>query len=184
MDAKERFHFRGNINVNNLLEIYNQNELDWDSFEFRQQTFVCFADTKTLPIIYDETFKFEEKKVSSTFPIFESEILSIQEQLKLILNQDGEIVSFMLVNLPSKKQVMPHVDWLPFASKFDRFHIPIITNDDCIFTVGDESKNLKVGELWEINNDKFIHSVYNGGETDRVHIIMDWKRKTPTESEG
>jgi aspartyl/asparaginyl beta-hydroxylase (cupin superfamily) len=114
-------------------------------------------------------------------PIFESEILSIQEQLKLILNQDGEIISFMFVNLPSKKQVMPHVDWLPFASKFDRFHIPVITNNDCIFTVGDESKNLKVGELWEINNDKFIHSVYNGGETDRVHIIMDWKRKTPTD---
>ena len=58
MDAKEKFHFRGNINVDNLLEIYSQNELDWNSFEFRQQTFVCFADTKTLPIIYDETFKF------------------------------------------------------------------------------------------------------------------------------
>jgi hypothetical protein len=181
MDAKTKFHFRGNVNINNLLEIYNQTELDWDSFEFRQQTFMCFADTKTLPIIFDETFEFEEKKVSENFPIFESEILSIQEQLKLILNQDGEIISFMFVNLPSKKQVMPHVDWLPFASKFDRFHIPVITNNDCIFTVGDESKNLKVGELWEINNDKFIHSVYNGGETDRVHIIMDWKRKTPTD---
>jgi hypothetical protein len=181
MDAKEKFHFLGNININNLLEIYNQNELDWNSFEFRQQTFVCFAETKTLPIIFDETFEFKEKKVSEIFPIFEAEILSIQEQIKSILNQDGEIVSFMFVNLPTKKQVRPHVDWLPFASKFDRFHIPVITNDDCIFTVGDESKNLKVGELWEINNDKFIHSVYNGGETDRVHIIMDWKRKTLTD---
>ena len=86
----------------------------------------------------------------------------------------------MFVNLPPKKQINPHVDLLLFASKFDRFHIPVITNDDCIFTVGDESKNLKVGELWEINNDKFIHSVYNGGEADRVPIILDWERKTPT----
>ena len=181
MDAKEKFHFCGNINVDNLLNIYNQNELDWDSFKFRQQSFLCFAHTKTLPIIFDESFEFTEKKVSENFPIFESEILSIQEQIKSILNQDGEIVSFMFVNLPAKKQIEPHIDWLPFASKFDRFHIPIITNDDCIFTVGDESKNLKVGELWEINNDKFVHSVYNGGGTDRIHIIMDWKRKTPTD---
>ena len=181
MDAKERFHFYGNVNIDNLIKSYNQNELDWDSFGFRQETFVCFADTKTLPIIFDETFEFKEKKKSDIFPLFESEILSIQEQLKSILNQDCEIVSFMLVNLPSKKQVMPHVDWLPFAAKFDRFHIPVLTNDDCIFTVGDESKNLKVGELWEINNDKHIHSVYNGGDTDRVHIIMDWEVKTPTD---
>ena len=78
MDAKERFHLRGNVNIDNLLQIYNQNELDWDSFEFRQQTFNCFSDTKTLPIIFDETFEFTEKKVSENFPIFESEILSIQ----------------------------------------------------------------------------------------------------------
>lgn len=181
MDAKEKFHFHGNVNVDNLIKSYKQNELDWDSFQFRQQSFLCFADTKTLPIIFDETFEFKEKKVSENFPIFESEILLIQEQIKSILNQDGEIASFMFVNLPTKKQIQPHVDWLPFASNFDRFHIPIITNDDCIFTVGDESKNLKVGELWEINNDKFIHSVYNGGETDRIHIIMDWKRETPTD---
>ena len=181
MDAKERFHFYGNVNIDNLIKSYNQNDLDWDSFGFRQETFVCFADTKTLPIIFDETFEFKEKKVSENFPIFESEILSIQEQIKLILNQDGEIKSFMFVNLPPKKQINPHVDLLLFASKFDRFHIPVITNDDCIFTVGDESKNLKVGELWEINNDKHIHSVYNGGDTDRVHIIMDWEVKTPTD---
>jgi hypothetical protein len=61
MDVKERFHFRGNINVDNLLEIYNQNELDWDSFEFRQQTFVCFADTKTLPIM-TKLFNLKKKK--------------------------------------------------------------------------------------------------------------------------
>ena len=57
MDAKKRFHFYGNINIDNLIKIYNQNELDWDSFGFRQETFVCFADTKTLPIIFDETFE-------------------------------------------------------------------------------------------------------------------------------
>ena len=33
---------------------------------------------------------------------------------------------------------------------------------------------MKVGELWEINNSKY-HSVVNDGDTDRIHMIIDFK---------
>jgi hypothetical protein len=55
-----------------------------------------------------------------------------------------------------------------------RIHIPIQTNEDCFFTVGDDKRNLRLGELWEINNDKQKHSVDNFGNTDRIHLIVDW----------
>jgi hypothetical protein len=40
--------------------------------------------------------------------------------------------------------------------------------------VGEDKRNLKLGEIWEINNDKKEHSVDNLGETDRIHLIVDW----------
>jgi hypothetical protein len=40
---------------------------------------------------------------------------------------------------------------------------------------------MKVGEIWEMNNDKLSHSVVNDGDEDRIHLIIDWCEKTPTE---
>jgi tetratricopeptide (TPR) repeat protein len=54
-----------------------------------------------------------------------------------------------------------------------RVHLPIITNDDVIFSVGGEDINMQVGELWEINNGT-EHAVENRSAEDRIHLIVDW----------
>jgi hypothetical protein len=46
-----------------------------------------------------------------------------------------------------------------------------------VFTVGGEGRNLKEGEIWEIKNTEKIHSVYNKGFYDRIHLIVDWKNE-------
>ena len=43
-----------------------------------------------------------------------------------------------------------------------------------MFTVGEEEKNMRVGEMWEINNNDKSHSVINGSDIDRVHLILDY----------
>ena len=53
-----------------------------------------------------------------------------------------------------------------------RTHIPIITNSEVTFTVGGETKFLKEGEIWEINNTK-EHSVDNNSDIDRIHLLID-----------
>ena len=35
-------------------------------------------------------------------------------------------------------------------------------------------KYLKEGEVWEINNVKKLHSVSNKGNSDRIHLLLDW----------
>jgi aspartyl/asparaginyl beta-hydroxylase (cupin superfamily) len=57
----------------------------------------------------------------------------------------------------------------------NRIHIPIITNNEVYFTVGGERKNLKDGEMWQINNNNKMHSVENNSNQDRIHLITDWK---------
>ena len=39
--------------------------------------------------------------------------------------------------------------------------------------VGGERRHLAAGELWEINNWR-VHHVENRGESDRVHLLIDW----------
>ena len=58
-----------------------------------------------------------------------------------------------------------------------RYHIPLKTNPYVVFTVGGEGRNLKEGEIWEIKNTEKIHSVYNKGFYDRIHLIVDWKNE-------
>ena len=54
-----------------------------------------------------------------------------------------------------------------------RTHIPITTNKSIKFMVGNEVKNLKEGEVWEINNAD-THAVNNESDKDRVHLIVDY----------
>jgi hypothetical protein len=51
--------------------------------------------------------------------------------------------------------------------------VPVITNTECIFSVGDESRNLDAGQIWIIDNVNRYHSVENKGNNDRVHLIID-----------
>jgi len=67
-----------------------------------------------------------------------------------------------------------------------RLHIPILTNDRTDFIVGGERVSMQPGECWYVNVD-LPHSVVNGGETDRVHLVVDvavdeWLRGTVRES--
>jgi aspartyl/asparaginyl beta-hydroxylase (cupin superfamily) len=181
MQLNETFKYYGSIDTIEFKKILEDFDFNWDEFDFRQKKFICFTDTKTIPIIFDESYKFDDVIKSKHYLKFEEQIVLLQEKLKCILKEDGTIQSAILVNLPKGKMVEPHIDIAKFAAELKRLHIPILTNEECIFTVGEDSKNLKEGELWEINNDKHMHDVVNNGDTDRIHLIVDWKTKTPAD---
>jgi len=54
-----------------------------------------------------------------------------------------------------------------------RIHVPIITSDNVVFSVGGEEINMQTGDLWEINN-AAVHGVENHSGEDRIHLIVDW----------
>jgi len=87
----------------------------------------------------------------------------------------GYIETAILINLPKSKKIKPHTDAHIYFDSRNRIHIPIVTNDMCIFEVDGEEINMKQGEIWEINNSDKPHSVINNGETDRIHLLIDWK---------
>lgn len=178
MDYTDTFLLHGKIDVEPIIKIINDNNLDWDAYTERQNKWGTeHLHTKTIPIIFDKSFDFNHLKIipAEHYHLFVDELSKIEEQVKLNTGENGKIMRAILVKLTAGKSIRPHVDMVGFSLVVcRRIHIPIQTNDECYFTVGDDKRNLKLGELWEINNDKKMHSVENFGDTDRIHLIVDW----------
>jgi len=180
MNTTETFIKHGEYNIDNILKIIKDNNLDWDEFTDRQKRFNTeHVHTKTIPIIFDKTFNFNHFELVPTdhYPLFVEEISNLEEIIKSNTGENGRIMRAILVKLTAGKSIRPHRDIVGISLVVcRRIHIPIQTNENCFFTVGDDKRNLKIGELWEINNDKQLHSVDNLGNEDRIHLIVDWHK--------
>jgi hypothetical protein len=148
---------------------------EWDKYTFRQDTFEVHNQTKTIPIIYDENFDEAISKEHHHYLFFKNILEPIEKSL-LQKHSTGSIVRAILVKLPVKCSIPPHQDYGKSLENTYRYHIPIVTNKDVVFTVGGESKNLEEGYIWEIKNSEKVHSVTNNGQIDRIHLIIDWKK--------
>lgn len=163
------FKFYGSVDVKQIQE--KTIGLDWDSYDFRQKAYTVHSRTKTVPLIWDE--KKQGKVYWDTYQLFKEDLTKIENFLNENLGQ-GEIETAILINLPSKKNIDRHYDKGVYFQSFNRIHIPIITNEKCLFEIDGEVKNLKEGEVWEINNDAKPHSVENQGDEDRIHLLLDY----------
>jgi len=187
MEIEQSFIFYGHYPVDGIKKILEENNLSWTDFEIRQKACTDMKNTQTIPIIFDEAFFSTNftPVYHKNYKFFQQEIEKISEVLKNKTNGNGYLLRAILTKLFAGKDIPEHIDVANQTFKLSkRIHIPIVTNPDCIFTVGDESINMKEGEIWEMNNDKKVHSVINGGTEDRIHLIMDWCEKTPDMVEG
>ena len=177
MNHTDTFQLHGKIDVGPYIKIIQDNNLNWDEFTDRQRMYNAHVHTKTIPIIFDKSFNFNHLKIVPTeyYHLFQDELSKLEEEIKLGTGENGKIMRAILVKLIAGKSIIPHVATVGFSLVLcRRIHVPIQTNENCFFTVDKEKRNLKVGEIWEINNDKKEHSVENLGESDRVHLIVDW----------
>lgn len=168
------FKYYGEYDISNIEFLISTNTLDWETYTYRQTHRKGQSHTKTIPLIWEENFNGIKKWDS--YSIFESEINKIEVTLKNILGE-GIIMTALLINLPKHREIGKHVDsGSEHFFKTNRIHIPIETNDKCLFTVSDETIHMEKGTMWEINNSTKIHSVENGGETDRIHLLIDYQQ--------
>jgi len=164
------YNFVGKLDISEYVNYLKSH--DWEEWTYRQDTYEVHSETKSVPVIADETYTNKGKK--SKYYKYYQNLLS---NSKLILKKyygNGYIIRTELVNLPAYCNVKRHIDRGESLVKDKRIHLVLETNDEVIFKVDEVEKNMKVGELWEINNTKY-HSVKNGGNTDRFHLIIDYK---------
>jgi quercetin dioxygenase-like cupin family protein len=174
MMEQRAFKNYGKINIEPFKKILSEYEFDWSEFDFRQNRGHTHKETKCIPILFDESFSIEKKTATKHYELFKEQILKIENHLREIIEEDGQIFRAILVNLPKGKSIPPHIDSGESLVVPRRIHIAIQTNQNCFFTVGDLVKNLKEGEIWEIDNAGKMHSVSNEGDHDRIHLIVDF----------
>lgn len=139
---------------------------DWDRFQYRQKNIFGHKRTRTVPLLFDPIKK--KRRIEQWgYSLFAQHLTELSNVL------DSEVLRANLVELAPKSEIAMHYDKGDFLSRSRRIHVPVITNDSCVFTVGEVTKHLPVGEMWEINNTGMKHGVRNDGNTSRIHLIID-----------
>lgn len=168
------YRFHGNFNILEIAKRLEQYSHEWFLNNSRQETAPVHKETTSI-FIYDHEAiwsikeKFKPMKNNSQ-PEMEKLLEPIINHLEKIHN--GKVGKCLFIKLPAGKDVLEHSDQLDYLGVVRRHHIAIKTNDKVLFFVNNESKNMQVGDCWEINN-SLKHSVTNQGSTDRIHLLID-----------
>lgn len=91
----------------------------------------------------------------------------------LMRRVEGERLGRCLITrLTPGKRITPHVDMGAPATYYDRFHIVLQGAPGSLFRAGDETVNMRTGDVWWFDN-CVEHEVLNNSQVDRIHIVAD-----------
>lgn len=65
--------------------------------------------------------------------------------------------------------------------KHIRLHVPVFTHDRIQFQIGHEDCRWQAGDLW-YGDFTFPHRLYNAGDSQRVHLVMDFESNSDIKS--
>lgn len=168
------YKFQGLFDVSKILDHLLTYSDEWFVDQERQTEYKVHKETNSI-FIYDHTTNWfigqkYDLKVNDSQSVMRELVSPIIKSLESIHN--GKVGKCLFIKLPANKSVGEHTDKMDYLGAVRRHHIAITTNEDVTFFVNKESKNMKVGECWEINN-SLPHSVENNGSTDRIHLLLD-----------
>lgn len=158
---------------------------DWAREAVRRQRYEVHRDTESIGLVYDLDFRHSQATRLPALQVFEP---ALRPALALIAAHYensprgkalcerfglGYFVRASLVRLTAGGAIAPHQDMNFSLAHSHRVHLPVVTNENVWFSVGEETRNLWEGEIWEINNRR-LHSVRNEGGEARVHLILDF----------
>ena len=163
--------------------VMNFTENDWAEEDFRQKKFEVHRDTQTIPLLFNDDSAKLTPILLPRYSGFANILAPLFQQMGCYFNNPdksqvsstgGYPVSVLFVKLLPGGKITPHMDSGFSLTHSHRVHIPLLTNDETHFTVGESTVNMLEGEIWEINNRR-LHSVSNNSEAERIHLIIDWR---------
>jgi hypothetical protein len=168
------FKFYKKFDVTQLKIAVEKMNHEWDIDTSRQKEYAVHRRTKayhiyTYPLDWQLYTPYVGKVTCQDDNIFNL-VNPIIDDLETMVK--GKVGQCVLVKLKAKDLIGYHQDGDDYLMHSRRFHLPVITNDDISFSVGDETKVMGEGECWEINNGK-LHAAHNKSTIDRVQLIFD-----------
>jgi hypothetical protein len=167
----------GEVDCSALSEtILAQDEAAWLEDSYRQEEYEVHHDTNSIVMVFVDTEQWPEIVVSKEpgwDKLADVALPVMNDIISRLYPPGGTVIRAMAAKLLAGKKITPHVDKHPSFHAGHRIHIPITTNPRVRFMIGGQPHQLKVGQAYEINNQK-THSVMNKGSEDRITFIFDY----------
>ena len=158
-------------------ELLNNPEV-WKMIQLRQNI-PNSAHAETESIYIRGPSEFTPEGIRNSLQSLDSQFAkdNLPECVKLVkgivkLLKPKKLGRVLIINLKAGKSIKKHVDNGPYASQFNRYHIPIKTNNQVISYSPNDAVNMKEGELWYYPH-KTEHYIENNGNEDRWHLVFD-----------
>ncbi|MEP6388717.1 MAG: aspartyl/asparaginyl beta-hydroxylase domain-containing protein [Halioglobus sp.] len=161
------------IDVTPILDVLGGIEPQTWSQSGREARYEVHQDTSSLLLVHDADYRHFEPTYHPLYEKFAPALAPILSMISERHGGEGFIGRVLIAKLRAGGRILTHADHVYSLIKCNRHHVPLITNEHAVFTIGGEDKVMRQGEMWEINN-ATTHSVYNGGDEDRIHLIVDW----------
>jgi len=156
--------------------ILSQPEEAWKEDKYRQEEFEVHHATESIVMLFVDLDSWPDVVVSQEpgWPRISDVALPMMNELVTQFYPPGGIVlRAMAAKLLAGGIINPHVDKHPSFHIGHRIHVPITTNPRVRFMIDGRPYQFRVGEAYEINNQK-NHSVMNKGDEDRITFIFDY----------
>lgn len=153
-------------------KILRMPEAKWLESE-RERRFDVHRDTQALLAIHFEDHKYTRPDVRELYHELQAELQPLLDHIADFYQDNGFVVRLIFAKLLAGGKIPRHADGGFSLMNSHRIHIPIVTNEQNVFFVNGEEKNMRTGEIWEINNES-VHMVENRSDEDRIHLIVDW----------
>lgn len=156
--------------------ILAQQHAAWHEQEIRQEVFDVHRDTESIVMVFVDLDRWPElivRKEAGWNRLADTAVPVMHDIIERFYPKGGTIIRAMAAKLVPGGKIRPHVDTHPSFHHGHRIHVPITTNPRVRLMIDGRPHQLKVGNAYEINNQK-MHSVMNKGSEDRITFIFDY----------
>lgn len=177
MNIDEPLRNLGTVDVGPLRDlILSQDEAAWHEDSFRQEVYDVHRETESIVLVFTHGENWpncEIRKEPGWDRLAHLAVPLMHDIIARHYSAGGTIIRAMAAKLLVGGKITPHSDKHPSFHAGHRIHVPITTNPRVRFMIDGRPYQFKVGEAYEINNQK-QHSVANKGSEDRITFIFDY----------
>jgi len=156
--------------------IFSQVDVAWHEDESRQKSFYVHDQTRSIILLSLDDTNWPDRSVRKG-PGWERladvAVPVMQQIIKKHYPTGGERIRAVAARLKAGENIKAHSDIHQSLHVAHCIHVPITTNSRVWFTIDGRPYQFKVGQAYEINNQK-QHSVTNKGSEDRITFIFDY----------
>ncbi len=177
MDIDVPLRELGEIDTTALREaILNLEDVAWQEDASRQKSFYVHDQTQSVVLVFLDETKWPEqfvRKGPGWDRLADVAVPVMQEIIKTHYPVGGEVIRAVAAGLKAGANIKAHTDMHQSFHCAHRIHVPISTNPKVWFSIDGRPYQFKVGQAYEINNQK-QHSVMNKGDEVRITFIFDY----------